>query len=197
MRLIAVLGGLAAVACALAAPAYANIIQIGSTGATLTCSVSCQGFTLAGGVNSGGPHDDADPTGQGSLSAALAQLYNGSPASAVAGAQRLDILDDGVDNNSTSCTGFCVDPAGSLDGNGQLTSAAAYLVLKLGAHSVFIFNTSGGSQTYTYAENGATGLGFSGYRELNGAVVPIPAAMWLMIAGVAGLGFASRRKRPL
>lgn len=186
----------AAAAAFFAAPAFANVIQIGSTGATLACSISCAAYTLAGGVDSGGPHDDVDPTGAGTLAASLAQFYNGSPASAAAQLQRLDILDDGIDNNSTTCSGFC-SSAGSLNANNQLTSAAAFLVLKLGPHSVFVYNASGGSQTYTYALNGATGVGFSGFREFNAAVVPVPAAVWLMVAGVAGLGFASRRRRPL
>lgn len=175
--------------------AAATMIQIGTSGASITCSVACQGFIGAGGLDADpGAPDVVDPTGAGTLSNAKAQLYNGAPNSAADQRARLDILDDGMANLSVSCTGFCVDPSGQLDANGQLVSSALYLVLKLGNNNVFIKNTSGGSQTYTYV--GDAGLGFSGYREFDGAPpIPVPAAVWLMIAGIAGLGFASRKRQ--
>lgn len=178
--------------CAVPAAA-ATVIVIGSSNASITCSISCQGFTGAGGLDADpGAPDVVDPTGIGTLSGMKAQLYNGTPNDAPSQRARLDILDDGLGNLSVSCTGFCVDPSGQLDGNGEFVSSALFLVLKLGNNNVFIKNTSGGAQTYTYVSD--SGLGFSGYREFAGTEVPIPAAVWLMLAGVAGLSFAGRRK---
>lgn len=178
--------------CALPAAA-ATVIVIGTSSATITCSVSCQGFVGAGGLDDDpGAPDVVDPTGIGTLSSVKAQLYNGAPNDANSQRARLDTLDDGLSNFSVSCSGFCVDPSGQLDGNGQFVSSALYIVLKLGNNNVFIKNTSGGAQTYSYVE--APSLGFSGYREFGGEI-PVPAAVWLMVAGLAGLGFAGRMKK--
>jgi hypothetical protein len=166
---------------ALAAPAFANVINIGTTGATITCSVSCQGFIGAGGLDSDPPPPAFnEPTGPGTLSNTSAQLYSGQPADEASEETRLETL----------VGGDVPGPGVKTEGSGDMfDSDALYIVFKIGAHAVFIKNTSGGSQTYTYS--GVEGLGLSHITEF----IPIPAAVWLMGAGLAGLGFASRRKR--
>jgi len=175
-------------ACALgmlASSAMAGVITIGTTGATITCSVACEGFSGAGGldIDPAAP-DTIDPTGLGTLGS-VAQLYNGSPANEAAEGARLSTL---VGASVGAGTKF--DPPGN-----PFDSLALYIVLKIGAHDIFIKNTSGGSQTYTYALNGATGVGLSHYTTFGEVEIPLPAAAWLMIAGIGGLGFASRKKK--
>lgn len=174
-----------AIALLAAVPASAGVITIGTTGATITCSVSCEAFSGAGGLNiDPGMPNTIDPTGLGTLGS-VAQLYNGSPANETAEGARLSTL---VGASVGAGTKF--DPPGN-----PFASLALYIVLKVGAHDIFIKNTSGGSQTYTYALNGATGLGLSHYTTFGEVEIPLPAAAWLMLAGLGGLGFASRKKK--
>ncbi|HXI87792.1 MAG TPA: VPLPA-CTERM sorting domain-containing protein [Parvularculaceae bacterium] len=178
--------------CLLAAPAWATVITIGTTGATVTCSVSCEAFSGAGGLNIDPPPPDMnEPTGAGTLGL-LAQLYSGSPSDPSTEEGRLETLIFGAPNGSLG-TGVQSgsDPATTF------MSSALYLVLKLGDHDIFIKNTSGGSQTYTYDAGTSRGLGLSHYTEFEGSEVPLPAAFWLLGAGLAGLGFAGRRRRPV
>lgn len=164
-----------------AAPASAAVITIGTTGATITCSVGCEGFSGAGGldIDPGAP-DIVDPTGLGTLGS-LAQLYNGEPADEADEGARLSTL-----VGAPVGAGTKFDPP-----TNPFDSVALYIVLKLGRNDVFIQNTAGVLQTYTLDLNGATGLGLSHYTEFG--EVPLPAAGWLMLAGLAGLGFARRR----
>lgn len=166
------------------AQAAAAVINIGTTGATVTCSVSCQGFTGAGGADATtAPPSGVNPTGVGTLSDTLAQLYNGQPA---------DETDEGL--RLSTLVGSDVGPGTKYDPpSNPFDSSAEYIVLKIGPYAVFIKNTSGGSQTYTYSD--ARMLGLSHYTEFGDAVIPLPAAAWLMLAGLGGLGFASRRKK--
>ena len=79
-----------------------------------------------------------------------------------------------------------------------INSLAEYLVLKLGNERIYVKNTSGGQVNIVLAYNGATGLGLSHFTEFGEAdVIPVPGALWLMGAGIAGLGFGSRRKKKI
>jgi hypothetical protein len=178
-----------AAALAMGASAFANTITIGTTGATLTCSVSCEAYSGAGGLDIDPPPPSAvDPTGQGTLGS-LAQLYNGSPADEDSEAARLATLIDGAGGIQAADlgAGSKFDPPSN-----PFDSGALYIVLKIGNFEIFVKNTSGGSQTYTYA--GTEGLGLSHYTTF-GDPIPVPAALWLMGSGLAGLGFAGRRKK--
>ncbi|MEZ5897723.1 MAG: VPLPA-CTERM sorting domain-containing protein [Parvularculaceae bacterium] len=129
----------------------------------------------------------------GTLSGAAADLYNFKPSNPTAEATALNILTGGATSFST---GVQTD-AGGVD---QLTfsTTAQWIALKLGAGTFFLKNT-GGPVTllidYVKASGKAgAGGGFSHYTEF-GNVVPVPAAIWLMGAGIAGLGFAGRRRK--
>lgn len=78
------------------------------------------------------------------------------------------------------------------------STVAAWIGLKLGAGTFFLQNTSGPVTlliTFLKASGPAgAGGGFSHYTEFGNAV-PIPGAIWLMGAGLAGLGFANRKKK--
>jgi hypothetical protein len=187
MNLKLAIAGLAAGFALSALPAAANTIQIGTTAATITCSVTCTAFIGAGGVDTP-PSVEDTPTGPGTQSSTKAQLYDGTPASQTAERARLaDLL--GLADATT------LGNRTELGAIAAFNSGAQYIVLKIGQNDVFIVNTSGGSQSFTYNQNGAQALGLSGVNTYLTAAVPVPAAVWLMGAGLAGLGFAGRRKK--
>jgi len=166
--------------------ALANTITIGSTAATITCSATCSAFIGAGGTDAP-PSVDGTPSGPGTLSAMLAQLYDGTPANQTNERARLATL-LGLANPVS------LGNRTELGATASFASGALYIVLKVGQNDVFIVNTSGGVQSFTYNQNGAQALGLSGVNTYGIAPVPVPAAVWLMGAGLAGLGFAGRRR---
>lgn len=187
MRLVKSAVGVAAAAVISASAAFANTITIGSTAATVTCSASCSAFIGAGGADAP-PSVDGAPTGPGTLSATIAQLYDGTPANQTNERARLATL-LGIANPAT------LGSRTELGADASFDSSALYIVLKVGQNNVFIVNTSGGAQSFAYNQNGAQALGLSGVNLYGAAPIPVPAAVWLMGAGLAGLGFASRWKR--
>lgn len=88
--------------------------------------------------------------------------------------------------------------AGDVSSDGGMTASfstlAQWVILKVGAGTIFIKNTTGGAMALNidFSQIGMAG-GLSHYTEVG--QIPIPAAIWLMGAGLAGLGFASRRKK--
>ncbi len=182
------IAGLAIGLSFMALPAAATVITIGTSSAVIECAVSCQGFIGAGGLDADtNPSSAVDPTGLGVLSDDKAQLYDGAPSS---------IGDEGADLaaliGSAAGAGVRTTPGDSVVFN----SAAQYFAFKLGNTVVYIKNTSGAAQDYVFLQNGAQGLGLSHVTAFGSvAPVPLPAAVWLMGAGLAGLGFASRKKK--
>ncbi len=168
-------------AATFAGAAHANTITVAG-GGTLTCTLSCQAFTGAGGGGAG-------PTGPGVLSSVAATAYDGTPSSEGDEAARLNLL--------TGTTSFTSANATRIAGGGgslTFTTLAEFIVLKLGQDAIFVKNTSGGALQIAYASAQARGL--SHYTEFGAAsVVPLPGAAWLMIAGIAGLIGAQHRKR--
>ncbi|MBY0423291.1 MAG: VPLPA-CTERM sorting domain-containing protein [Parvularculaceae bacterium] len=72
---------------------------------------------------------------------------------------------------------------------------ALYVSIKLGNTDIFIKSLLG-PQTFTYAGGAGQGAGVSGYAFFGDApTVPLPAAAWMMLAGIGGLTAASRRKK--
>jgi len=127
----------------------------------------------------------------GSLSGSMADLYNYSPSDPVNEAKALNIL-----AGTNFATGIQTD-AGGVD-TLSFSTVSQWVALKLGAGTFFLQN-NGGPVTLliTYLKaSGKTGAGggFSHYTEF-GNEIPIPGAIWLMGAGLAGLGFSARKKR--
>jgi hypothetical protein len=165
--------------------ASANLITIDDGLGTIDCTASCEAFTGAGG-------NGAEPTGAGVLSGLLADYYDGTPSNEAKEAERLSILVSG----STGL--FSASDATKTAGNSgsmSFSTLAEYVVLKIGNVAVFLKNTSGGLLTIDYTSFPGAGSGLSHYTEFGQvSQVPLPAAAWLMIAGLSGLGFAGRRK---
>lgn len=170
-----------------AQPAAANTISIGGGVASITCS---------DGV--GDPDNDCEtiiggsltsPTSAGSTSTTTGDLYDVSPSSAANEAAALNIL--------TGTTSFTTGAQTAGDGSLSFTftTVAEWVLVKLGkAGSFFIHNTADVmTLTVNFLGTDGTGTGFSHYTEFG--VVPLPAAFWLMGAGLAGLGFARGRER--
>lgn len=168
-------------AALLAQPAFANVITVAGRPATITCTPSCEAFT------GGSPDAEGDPTTAGVLSGTGADLYDGQPSNEGDEAEKLSIL-IGSPGLFTSADGDKTEPPVN-----PFTTLAEFIILKLGDERVYIKNTSGGELLIAYAQNGASGLGLSHTTEFG--QIPLPGAMWLMGAGLAGLGFAGRRKK--
>ena len=87
-------------------------------------------------------------------------------------------------------------------GNGGLsftfTSAAMYILLKIGSdpNIALLWNTSGQAQTYTYTGLTGSGAGLSHYLELGGPVsVPEPETLMLLLPGIAAMALGMRRRK--
>lgn len=167
-------------------PAAANVITINGGAGSVTCTPSCSAFTGAGAPG--------EPTGLGVLSATNADEYDGTPSSEANEAARLNTL-AGTSFVGTDTTQ--IDGSSSSDGSPDDTfmTLALYVVMKIGNDAIFIKNTSGGQLTIAYDSFTGQGSGLSHYSAFGAAApIPLPAALWLMGAGIAGLGFARRRK---
>jgi hypothetical protein len=146
----------------------------GAIQGTVTCYLSCAGYTNPGWSNTN------------------AVMFTTSP----------DIKDETAKVNEITgelfITGKKTDPAnGSMT---SFTSSAMYILFKIGggnelAHFL-IRNTSGGSIDISWAKGNDQGTGLSHYTEFGGtAAVPVPAAGLLLIGALGGLAALRRRRR--
>lgn len=169
---------------AMAAPAFANLITITGTPATITCTPVCSAIVGGSIVDQNGP----GLTGTaGSLSGSNADLYAFSPSDGNEEARALNVLagtnfSSGTQTDTGSASAFTIN------------TLAQWIVLKIGNLHFFI-NNPGGALQIVFAQNGARAGGLSHYTEFGQSEIPVPGALWLMGAGLAGLGFANRRKK--
>ena len=179
----------AAFAAMAAQPAFASTLTIGGGVASVSCSPSCAGI-IGGGVTSA-PSLGVTGGTAGSLSGTSASLYDFTPSDAVNEAKALNIL---AGTNFTS--GVQTDMGGAS--SATFSTAASWIALKIGNSHFFLNNTAGPVTlfiAYLKASGRAgAGAGLSHITEF-GNEVPIPGALWLMGAGLAGLGAAGRRKK--
>ncbi|MGE0408453.1 MAG: VPLPA-CTERM sorting domain-containing protein [Amphiplicatus sp.] len=161
--------------------ASANVITVAGGIGTITCTSSCEAYTGAG--------SPGEPTGPGTLSSTTASVYPGNPSNEASEATRLSTL--------SGLTFTSADADRTLGNGGSMSfqTLAEYFLLKLGNVAVYLKNTSGGLLTVDYAATAGAGAGLSHYTEFS--EVPLPAAGWLMLAGLAGLGFSTRRRKTI
>lgn len=183
MRSFRMIAAAAAVSFVAVTSASANVVTIGGT-ATVTCTPSCQAIVGGSIVDMPGPGLSGT---MGMLSSMTADRYEFSPASEAEEALALNVLagtsfTTGIRDNSV------------MDSVFSFTTSALWVALKLGSSTIFILNDSGGSLTVDWARNGLRGAGLSHITEFGETVIPVPGAIWLMGAGLAGLGFTRRRK---
>lgn len=173
--------------------ANAATITIASGQAEITCTApgvsdpECQGVSGAGvlGLTAEAYAAPADP-------AAMAAFLNGLVGTSFVTGDRTnlgaadDIFDGEQDGDVLEFT---------------FTTTAEYFALKMGTNVAFFKNLAG-AVTLTVMFDRAdgrdgAGFGLSNITEFGEAPseVPLPAAAWLMIAGIAGLGAASRGKK--
>jgi hypothetical protein len=188
MKTLALIAALAAGAF-LSTAANANLITVSGTSHSLTCNGAtagqCQGMvggslTVSGNAVTGGS--------AGSFSNTLADLYSIGKSDEANEAAALNVL---AGTNFTGTDGVRTPGSG---GDMTFSTLALYVVMKLGNEWIFIKNLTGGSLTVAYDAVGGGGFGLSHFTEFGAPQVPLPAAVWLMGAGLAGLGAASRRK---
>ncbi len=183
MRFVALIGAAAALSMAAFTSANANVITVGGS-ATITCTPSCQ--AIVGGTIVDVPGPGLGGTA-GMLSSMTGDLYDFSPSNPTEEALALNVL-----------AGTSFAPGTQTDTGGvsalSFSSTAAWIALKLGVGHVFIFN-AGGMLDIDFLANNLRGGGLSHITEFGESdVVPVPGAIWLMGAGLAGLGFARRRQ---
>lgn len=178
-------------------PAHANVVTIGPSTAQIACqdtddlTIDCVGMT--GGSLTVVMNETTGGT--------AGSLDNSSPFTA-------DLYDPGKDSeaneiaalNVLAGTSYVEGDAVRTDAGGvsalSFSSLAEWVIIKMGAGTVFIKNVSPGIMALNidFSQLGSAG-GISHYTEVGFSQVPVPGAIWLMGAGLAGLGFAGRKKK--
>lgn len=178
-----------AAATALSATAFsaasANTITIGGT-AMVTCTPSCEAIVGGTITDSPGPGLTGTP---GTLSNSIADRYEFNPDSPEETALALNAL-----ASTDFDTGIRTNIDDSDSDAFSFTTSALWVSMKLGNTVIFLLNTSGGDLMVEWARKGLRGAGLSNTTEFGESVIPVPGAIWLMGAGLAGLGFTRRRK---
>ena len=140
---------------------------------TATCSIGCQGV-IAGGLSS---------------TTALAQDFGN--ANETTEVNQLNALLGLVPPDL-----FTVADANREGNASPFTFSGQYVALKVGQMTAYLFNSAGVEQTVTYSGNPAGGLSHKTFiGELPPTpTIPLPAAGWLLIAGLGGLVAMRKRK---
>jgi hypothetical protein len=154
---------------------------------SLSCEFACEGLlsNLASGIYSQNVPNVSTASGWSVSAADLFYLANNSLATELAFVNAV-VDPDFLTGTKTDGTG----------GSMIFTSMAEYILIKIGASPdmALIHNTSGVSQTYTYTAFSGEGAGLSHYTEFGGTEIPLPAAGFLLFAGLGALAALKRRK---
>lgn len=154
----------------------------------IECSIGCSGLlsSLASGVYSPSVPDVSTADGFSVTAADLFHLANNSEATELA---FVNLFAD-----PDFATGTNTDAGGAS--KFSFTSAAEYILLKIGANPdvALIWNSSGLAQTYSYTGFAGEGAGLSHFTEFGRVSVSEPGTLALFGFGLAGL-VAIRRRR--
>lgn len=200
MKTIAATTALAAMMTLGANAAYATTITVSGTDITVECdgalAQDCKGviggsLTLTSNEVTGGA--------LGSLSDEFADYYNIGNNSVENEIAALTELVDGF----TYTTGVKTeDLADSITNSTkdvdtyEFDSDAEYIAFKTGGGHFFLKLLGSETITLNFAKNGESAGGLSHYTEFGQlSPIPLPAAGWLLLMGIGGLGVASRRRR--
>lgn len=181
----------AAFVCMAAQSASASVLSIGGGVASVTCTPSCAG--IIGGSVVSSPSLGVTGGTAGALSGTSAGLYDFSPTDPANEAKALNVL---------AGTNFSTGVQTDMGGVSSVTfsTIAQWIGLKIGNSHFFLQNNSGPiTLLITYLKSDGrigAGAGLSHITEFGSSEVPAPGAIWLMGAGIAGMGFASRKKKP-
>ncbi len=146
----------------------------------------------------------------GALTAANGQLTNFTSTSFAGSVEGYSIIaaggtpglsfanPDGVDNNIFSnwgldATGTAPTPAISLASLGG--TASLFYLLQTGVNGAAAVTKFGNSQNFAVASLDASGNFSYTLAPAEVTAVPVPAAAWLLAAGLMGLGGAARRRK--
>ncbi len=185
MRFVGLVAAAAALSFAAVTSASANVITVDGT-ATVTCTPSCQAIVGGTITDMVGPGLTGTP---GMLSNMTADRYSFNPDNPEETALALNAL-----AGTSFMTGARTNVDDDDDSLFSFTTSALWIALKLANTQIFLFNNSGGELTIEWDRNGLRAAGLSNFTEFGETVIPVPGAIWLMGAGLAGLGFTRRRK---
>lgn len=187
----------------------ATVIYVSGTSISVDCtgplaSSECYGFvggSLTFKATNPGKNDINGGTA-GSLSSTSANLYALKNSNAAQEGAAIDVLLDGTLDGDI--TGGVQQDTGGVDYL-EFTSSAKYLAVKTGnplksdQKHFFLELRGPGPITLIYDKDGQKGGGFSHYTEFGSIPglppVPLPAAGWMLIAGLGGLAAIRRRKK--
>lgn len=180
----------------------------------LAGAAALMALSLPANANTINFYNDASDTSSGlrfSVECSLgceAALFDGTPSTFS------DSIGDLIDfPGGSGITGVLADATGEsfssspeiVPDNDSLfswTTSAKYITLKIGKKPDFgvLFNTggAGNEMTFTKISDDFGGGGFSHYREYGEVTtpeVPLPAAAWMLLAGIGGLAAVRRAKK--
>jgi hypothetical protein len=159
------------------------------TSAMVSCSPGCQGFIGGGAPNF--------PTSMGTPSSTMADLYDLPNGNLTTATNALNIL---------AGTTFAVSDGVKTDTGGvdslTFVTDAAYFMIKIGGGTLagsnaFFKILNPGGVTVTYDKMGQTSGGLSQIAAWGGGiqVIPLPAALPMLLGALGGMFVIGRRRR--
>ena len=162
---------LAAAALLVATSVNAATVSING-GGTVTCDLDCSVL-----VDESGTFGDPGNLFTGPSGTAYGP---GNPVD-----QEVEWLNDVVGGS------YSESDATKTDGGDGYITSALYVILKLGNDYTILRNDSGGDIEWSYVAAAGAGAGLS--HSTTVGVVPLPAAGFLLLAGLGGLALVRRR----
>ena len=165
----------------------------------IECSLGCDGWWLGDDIAYDPIAGDWDVAyNLGNWDGGRAQMLFGPEGSSEANYTTFVAGILGLDSTDPSSPIFPVVKT-NVDGgpeNFQFTTNAQWFTLTLGREPrVALFRSYWQGNVITYTGESGTGAGLSHYVEYGVAPIPLPAAGWLLLTALGGLGAAGLRRR--